>query len=260
MGRCRRHIATERLSLDEIVASLPRKTEWVLAVFSRLHRIVTVPSQARVLDVGAASGGFVAVCSLLGYLCEGIEPWAEARLQAKLLSECLGIQISIVGGVAESIPFEEETFFVVHAASVIEHVVDVEMAFSEIYRVLSPGGVFWFNAASAMCPVQAEIRGFPLFGWYPNWLKRSIMQWAKDAGPHLVGYTRTPSINWFTPLVAHALLKSQGFVRVYDRWDLRGAEEGGRAYGIALKLERSNRVTKTLADIVVPGCSYAAIK
>ncbi|MDH3215318.1 MAG: class I SAM-dependent methyltransferase [Candidatus Krumholzibacteria bacterium] len=257
------HIPVEQrqyLVLEDIIESLPGKRKWAEAVFSRLRRITTISDRARVLDVGAASGGFIAVCTQLGYRCEGVEPWEEERLAAVQLSEHLGIPIPIVAAAAESIPYDADVFDVVHASSVIEHVLDVDSAFAEAYRVLKAGGVFWFNTASSMCPLQAEIRGFPLFGWYPDSLKKRIMDWAKEARPHLVGHAKTPAINWFTPWKARSLLKKHGFKQVYDRWDLRGEDEGGKGYRFALRLIRSTRITKTVADVAVPGCSYAAIK
>lgn len=206
-----RHIATEQRSFEEILAALPSKKNWAEAVFSRLKRVVTLPEYARVLDVGAGAGGFLIACTQLGYWCEGIEPWEDARINAIKLSEYLGMPIHIFDGTAESLPYEANSFDVVHASSVIEHVLNVEKTFQEIFRVLKPGGVFWFNAASSMCPLQHEIRGFPLFGWYPDSLKYRIMNWAKDHKPHLVGYTKTPAINWFTPWKARAMLRKHGF-------------------------------------------------
>ena len=260
MSNVDRHIAVEQRSFDEVVVSLPFHKKWAIAVLSRLEKLTPVPEPARVLDVGAASGAFIVACTELGYLCKGIEPWEDARRQAGRLSEHLGVPIHILPGTAEDIPYDSNTFDVVHASSVIEHVSDVDKAFAEIYRVLKPGGVFWFNAASSMCPRQQEIRGFPLFGWYPDPLKRRIMDWAKDAKPQLVGYTRTPAMNWFTPRKARALLRKQGFRGVYDRWDLRGDDEGGKQYKIALRMVRANWITKAVADVLVPGCAYAAIK
>ncbi len=255
-----RSIAVEQRSLHEIMLALPGKRKWAEAVFSRLKRVVVLPDQARVLDVGAASGSFVAICNQLGYQCEGIEPWEDARVRAVELSKRLGIPIRVVAGSAESIPYDEDMFDVVYASSVIEHVLDVEAALAEIHRVLKPGGVFWFSSASSMCPRQEEIRWFPLFGWYPDPLKRRIMNWAKDAMPHLVNYTKTPAINWFTPAKARGLLTKHGFKRIYDRWDLRREDEGGERYRMALRVIRSSRMMKALADVVVPGCSYAALK
>ncbi len=259
-GPMRKYFAAEQRSFDEIMKSLPVKRRWAKTVLSRLRRITTLPDHARILDIGSASGGFVAACNQLGYRCEGVEPWDEARHHAVQLSEHLGIPIPIVAGTAESIPYDADTFDVVHASSVIEHVLDVEKAFAEIYRVLKPGGVFWFSSASSMCPMQTEIGGFPLFGWYPDRLKRWIMDWAKEAKSQLVGHTKTPAINWFTPWKARALLQKHGFNQVCDRWDLRGEDEGGKRYRMALRLIRSNRIMKVLADVVVEDCSYAAVK
>ncbi|MDH3199006.1 MAG: methyltransferase domain-containing protein [Candidatus Krumholzibacteria bacterium] len=260
MGRARKFFASEQRGLEEIVAALPLRRKWAEAVLSRLRRVAALPQDARILDVGAASGGFVAVCNQFGYRCEGVEPWGEARERAAVLSQRLGIPIPICAGTAEALPYDADTFDVVHASSVIEHVADVEKAFAEINRVLKPGGVFWFNSANALCPVQNEIGGFPLFAWYPDWMKQRIIAWAKDARPELIGYTKAPAVNWFTPWKARALLRRHGFATVYDRWDLRCEDEGGRGYRVILRLVRSTRLTKTLADVAVEGCSYAALK
>ncbi len=254
------HIATELRPLDDIVASLGEKKKRAATVMARIGSIVPLPDDARILDIGAASGGFVAACLELGYRCEGIEPWDAARLTAEELGRRLGLRIRLFPGSAEEIPFEAASFDVVHASEVMEHVADVEKAFAEAYRVLKPGGVFWFSSVSSICPRQTEIRGFPLFGWYPDPLKRRIMNWAKTKKPRLVGYTKTPAVNWFTPWQVRSLLERQGFKKIYDRWDLRQESEGGRAYRTALRAVRSSPITKLLADVVVQSCSYAAVK
>ena len=109
----------------------------------------------------------------------GVEPWEETRINAARLSKHIAVPIEILAGTAESIPYASETFDVVHASSVIEHVRDVEKAFSEVYRVLKSWGVFWFETANSMCPFQKDIRGFPFWGCYPDSIKLKIMNWAK---------------------------------------------------------------------------------
>lgn len=252
--------AAEQRTVEEIIADLPQKVEYAKVKFRRMHRVADFPEGATVLDIGAAQGMFVVACEKLGYRGFGIEPWDEARNNAARLSEHLAMPVNVVSGFAEDIPFDDDTFDVVHANSVIEHVANLDNSLSEIFRVLKPGGVFWFNSASALCPIQNEISGFPLFGWYPNSLKIRIMNWAKDHRPELVGYTRAPAVHWFTPRKARRLLKSHGFSKVFDRWDLRRESEGGTIYKYLLRFIRRSIVAKTIADVMVPGCSFAAIK
>jgi ubiquinone/menaquinone biosynthesis C-methylase UbiE len=259
-GDMSHHVANELRTVDQFRAEVPDKKRWATTVFARLQKVAKMRPPARVLDVGAAGGSFVAACGELGYQCVGVEPWAPARARAAELAAALGRPICVVAGTAESLPFPNRSFDVVHASSVIEHVAEVDRAIAEIQRVLVRGGVFWFNAASAMCPSQEEISGFPLFGWYPDPVKLRIMRWARDHRPALVNFTKTPAVNWFTPGRARSLLRKHGFREVYDRWDLRRPDEGGVSYRAALGAIRSSRAARLLADLLVSGCSYAAIK
>ena len=253
------HLANEQRSVEQHISEIPEKRRWAARVFARIARVAPLPERPRILDVGAAGGGFAVACAQLGYECVGVEPWEPARRRAVELGERMGTPVQLLAGSAESIPVGDRSFDVVHASSVIEHVRQLDDAIAEIRRVLKPGGVFWFNGASAMCPRQEEITGFPLFGWYPDRAKRAIMDWAKEARPALVGYSRTPAVNWLTPSRARALLGRHGFLRVYDRWDLRGDEEGGRTYALALRAIRASRLVRTVADVAISGCAFAAI-
>ncbi len=252
--------AREKWSVDEVIDQLPRTMRYTETKLQRLRQCADFPERAWVLDIGAAQGAFVYACQKLGYVSYGVEPWDEARAVAAELAERLSVELRIVRGTAEKIPFEDESFHIVHADNVVEHVIDLDAAFSEAYRVLKPGGVFWFSTASSMCPFQDEIAKFPLFGWYPNSLKLRIMRWAKEHKSDLVGGTQFPAVNWFTPGKARRVLQRHGFTKVYDRWELRSDNEGGMAYRWAIRLIRSSRVTKLLADMLVRGCSYSATK
>ncbi len=252
--------ATEQRVFDECISELPLKLTYATAGLKRLRRIADIPNDAFILDIGAAQGVFVAACQKLGYRVSGVEPWAEARENAALLSKHLNISLDIVDGVAENIPYEDESFDIIHANSVLEHVIDLDLALSEIFRVLKRGGVFWFSTASSMSPRQYEISGFPLFPWYPNTLKLKIMHWAKTHNPKLIGYTKTPAIHWFTPWKAQRVLKKHGFRLVYDRWDLKGEDEIKPSASMLLKIIRLNQITKAIADVLRPGCTYTAIK
>lgn len=252
--------ASEQRSFEVASHLLPRVAAHARAIIDRVSAIHRLPSEAWILDVGAAQGMFVVACNQMGYHCVGVEPWPAAREIARQVASDHGVDIEILDGTAESLPVPSESFDLVHAMSVVEHVDDLKAALHEAYRVLKPGGVFWFLTASSLCPRQGEIRGFPAFGWYPNSFKVRIMTWARDHRPELVAHTTRPAYHWFTPWKARRVLRAAGFREIYDRWDLRLPTEGGKLYRTALAFLRHNTLAKIVADVFVPCCSYAAIK
>lgn len=250
------------MSLEKALARLPVSEAYARTIMGRLQSIQPLPpASTTVVDIGAAQGRFVIGCARLGYRAIGIEPWEPARETAAQLAEVAGVETEILPGTAEDTGLPSGQFDVVTAGSVIEHVTDAQAAFEEAYRILKPGGVFWFCSASSRCPRQREINGFPLFGWYPNPLKLRVMDWARKNKPHLIGYTEAPAIHWFTPAKARRMLRQAGFrQRVYDRWDLRQPSEGGSAYRAALRMAKLGAPTKLVADVLLPGCAFATVK
>jgi ubiquinone/menaquinone biosynthesis C-methylase UbiE len=98
----------------------------------------------RVLDIGSGIGKFISVSNQNGYDCIGLEPSQKAcELVKDILKEeeCKGM--SLVCGIAESIPFPDDTFDVVISITVLEHVNDMREALSEGIRVLKEQGLFY---------------------------------------------------------------------------------------------------------------------
>jgi len=252
--------STEQRSLAEAVERLPAAEADVGNLTAKLAALGALPEGADVLDVGAAQGRFVVAFAKRGYRATGVEPWEQARLVAAELAQDAGLDVTVVAGVAEELPFPDQRFDLVHARSVIEHVRDAQMAFNEAHRVLKPGGAFWFSTASSMCPKQHEISGFPCFGWYPDRLKRRIMAWAKTNKPELIGHTETPAIYWFTPWKARRMLRKAGFSRVYDRWDMPRPVSESALKRLVFGIIGSTAVTKALSDVFRAGCAYTAVK
>ena len=203
--------ASERLTLEDAIELLPKYSSWMNTILDRIETIRPISKGMDVLEIGAAQGRGLAGLVERGLNAKGVEPWDEAREVAQKLAAHLDMDFDIRAGAAEDIPFEDASFDLVLATSVMEHVSDLEQSLREIYRVLRPGGVFWFNSASAMCPKQGEIRGFPAFGWYPDPIKKRIMRWAMDARPELVGHTRAPAYHWWTNRNAEKRLRAAGF-------------------------------------------------
>jgi 2-polyprenyl-3-methyl-5-hydroxy-6-metoxy-1,4-benzoquinol methylase len=252
--------AIEQTSLQRAREGLKDARRHLGRTFARLRAAVDVPPDARFLDIGAAQGQVLLAAGRMGFRAIGVEPYAPARDQALVLAKELSVAVDVRPGCAEKLDFPDESFDVVHALSVLEHVTDPPAVFAEAFRVLAPGGVFWFCTTNGLSPRQNEIAVFPCFGWYPNRLQRRIMRWTAAHRPAWIGHTLAPAMHWFTPAKTRAMLHDAGFGKVLDRWDLRRESEGGRVQAALLRWIRRHRPLRLLADTCVPACIYAAIK
>jgi SAM-dependent methyltransferase len=246
--------------MEQVLRELPDVEAKLPVLLRRFEQHVSLPSRARVLELGAAQGMMVAALTRRGFDARGIEPWAEAVETSRTLADALGVEIRVEQAWAEDLPFEDAEFDLVLAESVMEHVRDPRAVFSEAFRVLRPGGAFHFYTTSALAPTQAEIKHFPLFPWYPAPVKRRIMRWATQKHPSLVGGTEMPAVHWYTPWGIRRDLERVGFARVIERWDLLLEDELDGWRRRALRIARRSRLMRLAGEIVMPGSGYLAIK
>lgn len=258
--KVRTHRATEARGVDEADRQLRETQEWVNSILARLQPYLPHAKPLQVLDVGAAQGKALIAFQRCGHTAVGVEPWPEAMVVAHELAARHRTPVDIRKGAVEQLPFGDEEFDLVVAMSVMEHVRDLPQGLREVFRVLRPGGIFWFNSASSMSPRQAEIAGFPMFGWYPLPLKRRIMWWALAHKPNLIGYTRMPALNWFTPWSARRKLRRAGFEEIWDRWDLYLPDEASGIARVVVKTAKHLRPVRIIGDVLIPGCTFAARK
>jgi SAM-dependent methyltransferase len=251
--------ATERADLETALARMPEADAFVDRQLRRIEPFFPLRPPARVLDVGAAQGVWLTALAKRGFQAVGVEPWAPAIDVSREVAEATGLRLDIREGVAESLPFEDESVDFANAYSVLEHVDDPDQVIREAFRVLRRPGAFLFSTTSAISPFQVEIAGFPLFPWYPPPLQRRIMSWATDKRPALVGNTTRPAIHWFKHRDVRRSLHDAGFAEVVDRWQLRSGERDG-ALGRVIDLAGSNRAVRLAGDVAASGMEYLALK
>ena len=250
--------ASETLTAEQARDRIDSDAHWIDAIMRRIAAQRDDDGPWDVLDVGAAQGRAVAALLRAGHRAVGVEPHAPAVEQAAELGRLLDLPIDVREGAMEQLPFPDGSFDVVIATSVLEHVVDVDRSLAEVHRVLRPGGVFWFDTASSMCPFQSEIAHVPLFGWYPLPVKRAIMRWAQRHRPAWIGHTSVPAMHWFTPRSANRRLRRAGFVEVVDRWQLRLPDEDTGRRATLVRLARRSVLFRFIGNVAVTGCSYLA--
>jgi SAM-dependent methyltransferase len=130
-------VACVRDYYEALWQRLPEKLEppdWDLR---RDFLLSEVRAGDRALDLGCGAGEFTAVLAAAGAQVVGVEV-AEAALQrARSRHPELDFRLAPIDG---PLPLEDNTFDLVWASEVIEHVADTGRWLSETRRVLAPGG------------------------------------------------------------------------------------------------------------------------
>ncbi len=251
--------ATEQNDLPKAVSRLPVEQDFVERLVRRFRPFYDLTPPGRVLDIGAAQGVSMTCFARAGFEVEGLEPWGPAIEVSKALAEETGVPLKIEQGYAEKLPFDDQSFDFVQAYSVMEHVDDPDQVFREVFRVLRPGGAFFFSTSTAICPRQVEIQGFPFFPWYPKAIQRRIMDWAVRERPALVGHTTRPAYQWFRHRQVKAALSAVGFSPLVDRWEFRRGESTGLQRAL-INAAADHRSVKFFGDLAIPAMEYLAIR
>ena len=108
--------------------------------YNRYRRDALSDATGRLLMIGVGPGTDLMFLPPAVTAVAAVEPVATFRRMASALASRHGIAADIVDGVAESIPFPDNSFDSVHVALVLCSVDDVGATLGEIRRVLAPGG------------------------------------------------------------------------------------------------------------------------
>lgn len=102
------------------------------------------PPRGRALDIGAGRGISAFALAKDGWVTVALEPDSSQVVGAgairKLAAEG-NLRIEVVETWGEALPFESDSFDLVHIRQVLHHARDLKQLCSEIGRVLKPGGI-----------------------------------------------------------------------------------------------------------------------
>ncbi len=173
-----------------------RSHRWRTAENSAAHLLPHLRDDQRLLDVGSGPGTITADLARLVGEVVALEVTEEAAALTRAEVERQGVDASVVVGDVHDLDLPDDSFDVVHAHQVLQHVSDPVGALREMLRVTRPGGV-----------VAVRDSDYGHFSWHPaspgldRWLElysgvarsnggepdagRMLLAWA-----HAVGATR----------------------------------------------------------------------
>ncbi|GAK45072.1 type 11 methyltransferase [Tepidicaulis marinus] len=97
----------------------------------------------RVLEIGFGPGYDALSFMQAGATYSGIDITPENLERTRKHLALFGFEPEVRQGDAEALPFDDASFDVAYSNGVLHHVPSIEQAFSEVHRVLEPGGDFY---------------------------------------------------------------------------------------------------------------------
>jgi len=152
----------EDLGYPDELAAVPENAVESFAGVANPFSLGRLEPGERVLDLGSGAGTDSLVASRMvgpDGSVTGIDMTPEMLDKARGAAAEMGAEnVEFVEGEAEKLPFADESFDVVISNGVIDLIPDKDAVFSELHRVLAPGGRIQIADVTIQRPVSEEGR------------------------------------------------------------------------------------------------------
>jgi ubiquinone/menaquinone biosynthesis C-methylase UbiE len=159
-----------------------------------------------ILEIGNAFGTFQRVAGRSGAEVVGVEIDHDQNIIAREMSSGKQLQITCRG---ESLPFKDDSFDMVHATNVLEHVQDPQKVLAESTRVLKHGGYAQFTVPNYNSFWESH---FAIL-WLPYMNKRIARLYLR---PWRKNYRYVDSLQFITPRSLRRMLTKHPNVQIID--------------------------------------------
>lgn len=143
----------------------------------------------RVLDVGTGDGAYAIDAAKRGAIVTALDLEREMLDAVRARAASRGVEVTLQQGRAERLPFEDASFDVVIAVTVLCFVPDAQRAVREMARVLTPGGrvVLGELGRFSVWAAERRVRGWLGASTWRHaqfWSRSELAALAQGAGLH----------------------------------------------------------------------------
>ncbi|MBL4819116.1 MAG: 3-demethylubiquinone-9 3-O-methyltransferase [Deltaproteobacteria bacterium] len=149
--------------------------------FEYFDRFIPNWTGMKILDVGCGGGFASEILAEKGAIVSGIDQSEKLIEVAKQHASDNGLEINYQQGVAESLPYGDQSFDAVFCVDVLEHVNSVDATISEISRVLKPTGRLLFDTINRT--VSAKLTMIWILEDLMREIPKGIHDWNKFIKP-----------------------------------------------------------------------------
>lgn len=147
----------------------------------RLLKLVPDLSKAAILDLGCGKGRLALEMKRRGFDVVGIDVNPDYLTMIRDQAEKEGLDINVIQGEAESLPFKSDSFDFINCSEVTEHANDPQKLLTECYRVLRSNGSMYISFHNR----------FGLYDYhYHLWLINLLPRFISEALLNLVGMNK----------------------------------------------------------------------
>ena len=149
----------EDLGYPDELANVPDSAVESFAGVANPWKLGRLEPGERVLDIGSGAGtDSLVAAQMVGPTgsVAGIDMTPEMLEKSRAAAAQMGLDVTFLEADAERLPFEDASFDVVISNGVIDLIPDKDAVFSEIFRVLVPGGRIQIADITIQKPVSEE--------------------------------------------------------------------------------------------------------
>ncbi len=231
----------------------------IMAAVLRFRRERGLPiEELEIADIGCNAGTQARVWLEQGHRVNGVDISQDLIAIAARRNASFGKQASFEIGSATDLPWQSNRFDVCLLPELLEHVEDWKSCLTEAVRVLRPSGTLYLSTTNVLCPIQQEFN-LPFYSWYPDPIKKRLVQLTIDKFPQLANYAKYPAVNWFSPRSLSRFLEGMDVVAA-DRFDLIDLQSQSVPRRLIIHILRRSPALRILGHILTPSTVLVGAK